>query len=32
VARPATLAIGSYMSPTRFEKVEWRSLDSAADR
>lgn len=29
VARPAALAIGSYMSPTRFEKVEWRSLDFA---
>jgi len=29
VARPAALAIGSYMSSTRFEKVEWRSLDVA---
>ena len=27
VARPAALAIGSYLSPTRFEKVEWRQLD-----
>jgi serine/threonine protein kinase len=29
IERPAALAIGSYMSPTRFEKVEWRSQDHA---
>lgn len=26
VARPAALGIGSYMSSTRFEKIEWRSV------
>lgn len=26
IDRPAALAIGSYQSPTRFEKVEWREL------
>ena len=24
IAKPAALAVGSYQSPTRFEKVEWR--------
>lgn len=28
--RPMALALGSYMSPTRFEKVEWRPVDNAA--
>jgi len=27
--RPMALALGSYMSPTRFEKVEWRSVEPA---
>lgn len=30
--RPAALAIGSWQSPTRFEKVEWRSMDYAIKR
>jgi hypothetical protein len=28
--RPMALALGSYLSPTRFEKVEWRPVDNAA--
>ncbi len=27
-ARPAALGVGSYMSPTRFERVEWRAVTS----
>jgi hypothetical protein len=26
--RPMALAVGSYQSPTRFEQVEWRAVDS----
>lgn len=29
VERPAALAIGAWKSPTRFESVEWRSMDYA---
>ena len=30
--RPAALGIGSYMAPTRFEKVEWREAKVTAGR
>jgi serine/threonine protein kinase len=29
VARPVALGLGSYMSPTRFEKVEWRAMSAS---
>jgi hypothetical protein len=29
VARPVALGLGSYMSPTRFEKVEWRATSAS---